>query len=224
MATAAARVEGQRVKHKAKRRAKPIIGETLYGSRSLTGEDARTLRVEVSRSMRQRAEQRYGRAERRLADAPERLSIRRAMLSVEQRLVEALWTLARLPNERGIGFARRNGLDYTMEKEDKWGAAVAGGGWLSQEPRPAPPSAHAIDAMHEPLDWLRYLDRERARILTLGAQYKRGDLARNIGWSRIRERNKELRDYSARYLARQYHSALRTIVAELTIARARQMP
>lgn len=218
---ATAWVESGMNERKHRRRAKQRIGETIHGSRTLSGEDATALRIEVSRSIRQRAEQRFDRAERRLADAPERLSVRRAMLSIEQRLVEALWTLARLPGDRGIGYAKRNGLGYFHEYADKVEQAKAAG-WLTTAPMAAPPDAKAIDAMHEPLDWLRYLDRERARILTLGAQYKRGDMARNIGWARIRERNPELKDYSARYLARRYHEALRTLVAELTIARMGQ--
>jgi hypothetical protein len=196
---------------------------TVIGQRVLSPEDATRIRLEASQIVRARAQHRFQRQAHRLADRPERLSVANAMLSVEQRLVEALWTLARLPNDRGIGFASRNGVGYLDERADLYANAVANGGWLTTAPRPAPPSARAIDAMHEPLDWLRHLDRHHARIVTLGAQFKRGDIARNIGWTRIRQRHVELKDYSSRYLARIYSEGLRTIVAELTIARARQM-
>jgi hypothetical protein len=179
--------------------------------------------IQASERFRHRAQQRFSRTAERLSGQPERLSIRNAMLSVEQRLVEALWTLARLPNDRGIGFARQNGIGYLDERTDLYANAVANGGWLTVPPRPAPPSARAIDAMHEPLDWLRHLDRSHARVLTLGAQYKRGDMARNIGWTRVRHGNPELNGYSSRHLARMYQDGLRIIVTELTLARVRQM-
>lgn len=197
---------------------------TIMGSRELAPEEAAAVRLQVSRSMRQREEDRYARQSRRLAHHPERLSVAKAMLSVERRLVTALWTLARLPNDRGIGFATRNGVGYLDERSDLYANAVENGGWLTVAPKPAPPDARAIDAMNEPLEWMRFLDRKTARILTIGAQYKRGDVARNVGWTRLRERHAELRDYSARYLARCYQEGLRTIVSELTLARARQMP
>jgi hypothetical protein len=197
---------------------------TVMGSRVLSAEEATQIRVELSNRFRLRQAQRLERRVSRLSGCPERMSVAKAMFAVEQRIVEALWTLARLPNDRGIGFAQRNGIGYMDERSDLYANAVANGGWLTTAPRPAPPSAKAIDAMHEPLDWLRFVDREAARILTISAQYKRGDMARNIGWTRLRERHKELHDYTARYLARRYQDALRTIVTELTIARVGQMP
>jgi hypothetical protein len=140
------------------------------------------------------------------------------MFAVEQRIVEALWTLARLPNDRGIGFATRNGVGYLDERADLYANAVTNGGWLSTAPRPAPPSAKAIDAMHEPLEWLRHLERSQAKLVTAGAMSRRGDMDNPVRWSRIRV-SLGMEGLTIRTLQRRYENGLRDIVAYLTMAR-----
>ena len=84
-------------------------------------------------------------------------------------------------------------------------------------PKPPPPSPRSIDDMHEPLEWLRFLPRDRARLLTIGAQSKRGDVSRNINWMRLRAAFPELENLSVRTMKQRYQDALRTIVAELAV-------
>lgn len=189
----------------------------LVGSRTYTGAEAKAVVLEASRTFRERQEDRLNRRVKRLSHCPERMSVAKAMFAVEQRLVEALWTLARLPNDKGIGFASRNGVGYLDERADLYANAVAAGGWLTIPPRPAPPTAKAIDGMHEPLEWLRLLDREQARLLTAGATFRRGDMAKYISWSRIRVKVPEYAGLSIRTLQRRYEQALRDIVSHLTI-------
>jgi hypothetical protein len=207
-----------------KQRNKPVRMITVVGNRVLCEEEGKALRLEISRASQLRIES--NRLSRRLewvARQPtERRSVARAMFSVEQRLVEALWTLARLPNDRGIGFAQRNGVGYLDERADLYANAVANGGWLSVRPRPAPPSARAIDAMHEPMEWLRILERPQAKLLTEGAMSRRGDMANPVRWSRIRKKL-ELEGLTIRTLQRRYEAALRIIVSELTIASVSRM-
>jgi hypothetical protein len=153
----------------------------------------------------------------RLTGTPERLSVQKAMLAIEDRIVKAFWVLARLPNDKGIGYAKRNGLDYLPEREDRFANAVAAGGkWDQETPRPAVPSGREIDAMYAPLEWLRLLDREHACILSIGAQWKRGESCRRVSWPRARERHTEFANYSTRTLQRRYNDALRTITVALT--------
>jgi hypothetical protein len=194
----------------------------MMGQRVLGHEEAAAVRLELSNQFRRRQEQQLERRTRRVTHVPERLSVAKAMFSVEQRLVEALWTLARLPNDRGIGFAQRNGVGYLDERADLYANAVANGGWLTVAPRPAPPSARAIDAMHEPLDWLRMLDRAQARLLTEGAMSRRGDMANPVRWSKIRKKL-EMEHLTVRTLQRRYEAAVRAIVAELTNVSARKI-
>jgi hypothetical protein len=205
-----------------KRRPKHVRQITMMGQRVLGHEEAAAVRLELSNQFRRRQEQQLERRTRRVTHVPERLSVAKAMFSVEQRLVEALWTLARLPNDRGIGFAQRNGVGYLDERADLYANAVANGGWLTVAPRPAPPSARAIDAMHEPLDWLRMLDRAQARLLTEGAMSRRGDMANPVRWSKIRKKL-EMEHLTVRTLQRRYEAAVRAIVAELTNVSARKI-
>lgn len=204
---------------KIERRRRPMRQVTVIGERVLAAEEAQVIRLELSRSFRERQQQRLERRVKRLARHPERLSVAKAMFAVEQRIVLALWTLHRLPNDRGIGYASRNGIDYMLERAEQYANAVAAGGWLTEAPRPSPPTAKAIDAMHEPLSWLSLLDRDRAKLLTEGAMYRRGDMARNISWNRIKERNKQWCGLTVRTLQRRYEQALRDIVSTLTEAR-----
>lgn len=192
--------------------------QAIHGSRTYTGEEAKAVVLEASRAFRQRAEARLNRRLSRLPACPERLSVAKAMFAVEQRIVEALWTLARLPSDRGIGYASRNGVGYLDERADLYANAVAAGGWLTVPPKPAPPSGRAIDAMHEPLDWLRHLDRAQAKLLTEGAMSRRGDMANPVRWSRIRKKL-EMEHVTIRTMQRHYEQAIRDIVSHLTIAR-----
>jgi Zn-finger domain-containing protein len=57
------------------------------------------------------------------------------------------------------------------------------------------------------------------KLLVVGATSKRGQVARQINWIRIREGMKELDGMSERTLRHRYQEALRIIVSELTIAR-----
>jgi hypothetical protein len=192
---------------------------TIHGSKMLAGQEAVALRIAASRSFLEKAEvARANRQACRLPDAPERQSVQKAMLLIEHRLVEALWVLARLPGERGIGYAARNGISYMPDRIDNYAAALEGK-LTAPPPKPAPPSSKAIDAMHEPLDWLKLLPREQARLLTIGAQSKRGDVSRNISWPRMRHSHPELAGLSTRTCQRRYSDALRSIVAELTMDR-----
>jgi hypothetical protein len=190
-----------------------------FNGKPVPRDQGKALAVAASLSMRERAEARLNRRVKRLNGCPERMSIAKAMFAVEQRIVEALWTLARLPNDRGIGFASRNGVGYLDERADLYANAVAAGGWLTTAPKPAPPSAKAIDAMYEPLDWLRHLDRKQAKLLTAGATYRRGDIARPISWARIRAKVPEYAALPVRTLQRRYEQALRDVVSHLTLAR-----
>jgi hypothetical protein len=195
------------------RKGKNMRMVAIVGSRTYTGAEAKALSVAASHSFRARQEEKLNRRLKRLSHCPERLSVAKAMFAVEQRIVEALWTLARLPNDRGVGFANRHGVDYVMDRADKWAAAVAGGGWLNTPPRPAPPRAADIDAMHEPLEWLRLLDRDQARLLSEGAMYRRGDMAKNINWNRLRSKFPQYAGLTIRTIERRYEQALRDLVA-----------
>lgn len=186
--------------------------------REIPKAEGQVIALEACRSIRQRQEERLNRRVKRLSHCPERTSVAKAMFAVEQRLVEALWTLARLPNDKVIGFASRNGVGYLDERADLYANAVANGGWLTVPPRPAPPSARAIDAMYEPLEWLRHLERAQAKLLTEGAMSRRGDMANLIKWSRIRKKM-EMEHLSIRTLQRRYDQAIRDIVTHLTEAR-----
>lgn len=188
--------------------------------RPLSSEEAAAIRLEISQRMRDQAERsQLERRANRIQGPVERHSVQRAMLAVEDRIVRAFWVLARLPNDKGIGYASTNGYAYIPDRADQYANAVAAGGWLTVPPRPSPPDAKSIDAMHEPLDWLRWLDRDTARLVTATAQSKRGQTSANISWHRIRSTLPEFKDYTANRLHRIYRDGLRTIVTELTLAK-----
>jgi hypothetical protein len=185
--------------------------ETIVGSKTYKGAEGLAIRLEASRALAQRREAKLSRRVNRLAHCPERLSVAKAMFAIEQRLVEALWTLARLPNDRGIGFAQRNGVGYFHDYADKVEQAKAAG-WLTTPPKPSPPDARAIDAMSEPLEWLRLLDRGNAKLLSEGAMSRRGDMANPVRWSKIRK-SLEMEHLTIRTLQRRYEQALRDLIA-----------
>lgn len=182
---------------------------TVYGSKVLDDDEARALRLAKSASISARP-----RHQTRLAQAPERRSMHRAMLAVEARIVDACWTLARLPMGKGNGWPPRNGIDYVHDDLDMWAAGIH---WAAPRPKPAPPPAKSIDAMVEPLGWLQLCDRRDARVLAMGATSKRGDVFRYVNWGEVRERLPELKGYSRRSLQKFYTDGLRCIVIELSI-------
>lgn len=195
--------------------------QVIERGREVPKAEQKAVLLDISRRFRERQEQRLRRTVRRTGHAPDRMSTAKAMLAVETRLVEALWTLARLPGDRGIGYASRNGVGYLDERADLYANAVANGGWLTTAPRPAPPSSKAIDAMYEPLEWLQLLDRKTARFVTVVAQSKKGDAAANIPWSRVRKAMPELDAHTSNRLHKLYRNGLRDIVNELTLAKWR---
>lgn len=188
------------------------MGETIVGSRVYKGEAGLAQRLEASRVVRERTEARLARRVKRFGHCPDRLSVAKAMIAIEQRIVEALWTLARLPNDRGIGFAKRNGVGYMDERADLYANAVAAGGWLTTAPKPPPPSARSIDEMYAPLEWLRHLERSQAKLLSEGAMSRRGDMENPVRWSRIRK-TLEMEHLTIRTLQRRYEQAIRDLIA-----------
>ncbi len=193
----------------------------VHRGRELSSEHGNALLLDLGRRLdARRLHSRLERLEKRHGGTPERLSVEKAMLAVEERVVRAYWVLARLPNDKGIGFARRNGIDYMVEREDRFANAVAAGGkWDQPQPRPSVPSGREIDAMQEPFEWLRWLDESEARILAAGAMWKRGDAGRNVNWIRARLGNRSIANFTNEQLKQKYRQALRNIVAELTTRR-----
>lgn len=185
--------------------------ETIYGSRTFKGDEGLAVRLEVSARM-MRSDRRVARRVERLAYTPDRLSVAKAMEAIERRLVDALWTLARLPNDRGVGFARRHGVGYLDERADLYANAVANGGWLTNPPPPPPPSGKAIDAMDEPLEWLRLLERSRAKLLSEGAMSRCGNMENPVRWRHIQAKL-QLTGVTIRTMQRWYESALRELHA-----------
>lgn len=198
--------------------------DVIHGSRRVPRDEAKALLVSVSENFR--ANQLRGRLERarhRNAHLPrERQSVAVAMLAVEDRLVRAFWTIARLPLTAAPQSARRWGLVYYHDDSDTMAgyADAAGGKWDSLAPRPALPSAKAIDDATAVLDWLLLCDDvPLRRVLVIGATSKRGDAGRKVNWIRVRAALPELSKVSRRTLQRRYEDALRCIVAGLTLAR-----
>lgn len=155
----------------------------------------------------------------RVADAPDRPSIRAALSSVETRIVEAVWTLSRLP-DRDTRFVYGNGrcgLEYMQEFNDRFANAVADGGkWDQAPPRPSPPSSRAIDRMDDPLDWINWLPEAQGRLVTVAATTKRGDASRHVSWNRVRSALPSCAGLSIRSLQRRYDDGLRKILERLT--------
>lgn len=189
---------------------------TEFRGREIKGAAAEKLRLEaaigleVTRILASRV--RAGKA----AEAPDIASIRHAVDVVEARIVEALWTLARLPEGRRPDGPNHHGVEYIHDRADRWSLAVASGGkWDQPAPRPPLPSGRAIDAMYAPLEWLSLVPKELGKLLTAAALTKRGDAARQVSWARVLISMPELTVYSKRTLQRRYEDAVRTIVAEL---------
>lgn len=191
---------------------------TEINGKQIAGKEGEVIRIEASYGiavghlLREQA-----RAEeiqrRRPIDVEDRASVKRAMLAVEARLVEALWTLARLPG--GGSGSGRCGIEYFHDAAERWASAVEKG-WQQPMPRPARPSPRAIDAMHEPLEWLALLPKPQAMLVSVAAGTKRGDVERNISWRRVRSSLIETQTYSIGHLQHRYKAGIREIVARLT--------
>lgn len=195
--------------------------EPIENGRAVPKAEAQAWLLNTSQRFRERQSQRrVERAVRRNGDSPERLSVAKAMLAVEDKLVRAFWTIARQPAGRIAPTASaRNGLDYYPEGGDLGGYAdAAGGKWDSVAPRPPIPGSREIDQASEALDWLLFVDESRRKILVAGATSKRGDLGRQVNWARLRQGMPELVGLSQRTCQGRYREALRIIVNELTLA------
>jgi hypothetical protein len=159
----------------------------------------------------------------RVKGPPERATVARAMLAVEERLVKALWTIARQPlGQAAPVLSARCGLEYYHEREDVYAryADAKAGNWQSEDrSRPALPSSYDISDADRVQDWLLMVPEGHRRVLVIGASYKRGDAGRNIAWIRLQDRHKDLQGLTVRRLRDMYREALRTIVSELTLAR-----
>jgi len=136
-------------------------------------------------------------------DGPEVLTRR-----IEERLVEAAWTLARLPDrERAWIYGQtRHGMDYVNERSDDEDA-------VPRPMRPAAPSPGAISRWSEALDWLRCLSPEQARLVFGAVLSRRGDMARRISWEKVRRLSGL--QVSRQRLSVLYDRALGDIAAEL---------
>lgn len=191
---------------------------TLLNGKEIGGKEAERVRIEASYWV-QAGTIVNGRAELverekyRPLDVSDRPSVRRAMLAVETQLVAALWTLARLPG--GGGSSGSCGLAYIQDATDRWANAVEKG-WERTMPRPPVPSGRAIDAMHVPLGWLSLLPKDQAQLVSVAGGTKRGDVDRNVSWSRVRCSLPQTCGQTVRTLQRRYEGGIREIVAKLT--------
>lgn len=203
-----------------KRRLNPRM-VVVCGERELPKEQGQAVVLDMSRTFREAQERNEQiRAMARRPSRGDAASVRFAMQAIEYRIVKGLWTLEiSLPPEGRVGWKGRTGIDYMMERDDKWAAAVAGGGWLTTAPRPAPPPREEIDAAHEARKWIEMLPDQQARLLATAALSKRGDRARRVNWDWVKDRLCISDKVPLRTLRDRYDQALRYIVAELTLAR-----
>lgn len=189
---------------------------TLTARRRFEPDEARQLRAAAIAAVVVDADRAVEARTKPLA-SPDRASVKRAMEAVEARLVEAIWTLARLPDrEKGWLHQTRHGLDYIEENRDRWANAVnpAPGKAVGFDPvpmRPAPPTARAIDRMYAPLTWLQQLDRRTALVVYWACASMRGDSTANISWDRVKSVTGV--QVTRQRLAQIYAAGLRTIVA-----------
>jgi len=192
---------------------------TIHGSRELTGAEGLAVRLAASRAMEARhqrkLEQSTARREalRLVPKESDDTAMRRLVLSVEDRIVEAVWTERCLP---GGGSGGRCGISYLHERSEIFANAVAAGDW--QRPHPGRPAPKAIDRMHEPLSWLAWLSRETAAIVRAAALSKEGDPDANVGWGFVRRQVVAAEDISVRTLQRRYDAGLNAIAARLALA------
>lgn len=201
----------------------------VVGSRTYTGAEAKAVVLEASRALTARQSRDQMRIERarlvrrahHIELEAERDSVRRAVMAVEHRLVEALWVLARLPASGARGFSSKNGISYLLDHVDQYANAVANGGeWDRPSPKPAVPSAKSIDAMYDPLEWLSWLGRIEGKLVAAAASSKRGQVNGNVRWRWVKSQVPELEDVAIRTLQWRYTTALHNLVTELTIRKA----
>lgn len=194
----------------------------VHGSTVLTGEQAKVVSLEASRSFRMRQErEEQVRAIARRPSRGDAASVRFAMRCVEQRIVRGLWVLEISQEADGPREQRRHGMQYMRDHDDpdyRYEDAPAGK-WGSPAPRPALPSSEEIDAAKEAQSWIHWLDAEQARLVNLAALSKRGDRQRRINWERVFSRMPHLRACPLRTLRDRYDQGLRNIVAEMTVRR-----
>lgn len=189
---------------------------TIVNGRELKGPEAERVRIEASYGLKAVAiigQQTFEHQRSRFVDVDDRASIKRAMRAVESRIVEAVWTLARLPVSGGGSSSC--GIAYIQDATDRWANAVEKG-WEAPTPKPARPSPRAIDAMYEPLEWLSFLPRPQAMLVSTAATTKRGDVDRTVSWRRVRNSLLETHTLSIDTLQRRYNGGIREIVARLT--------
>jgi hypothetical protein len=194
----------------------------VHGGKELSAEHGSALLLSIGARMdARRLQRRVERAARRHEGSPDRQSVAIAMLAVEEQIVKALWTIARLP----LGHAApcsggRCGIDYIHDRGDVHSiyADAAGGKWDAVAPRPALPSAKDISQANRVQDWLLLIDDEDLRkLLVIGATSKRGDAARRIPWVVLKLPQKL--SVTSRTCQRRYEEALRIIADALTLAR-----
>ncbi len=189
---------------------------TMERGREVAADRAERVRLEAATAIE--VNRIFGRIEA-AAEKPievgDRADVERLMRVVERRIVEAVWTLARLPGGDPF-YSRRCGVAYIQDPADRFANAVANGGtWDEPAPRPPRPSPREIDAYERPLEWLTLLERNHAKLLSTAAGTKRGDVSRNINWDRVRRALPETQGLSVRTLQRRYESGLRTIASDV---------
>lgn len=204
----------------------PLKLVTLVNGREVTGPEAERVRIEASYGLKAGVmiEQQEWAEERRRHEpkhVDDREGIKAAMLAVENKLVEAMWVLARLPNHGAKGFSSRNGVAYLLERAEIYANAVSNGGeWDKPRNKPERPDPRSIDAMYEPLGWLAWLGRIDGKMLAAATTSKRGKIGAHVSWRWVKTQVPELADVAVRTLQWRYSAALRSLVAELSIREA----
>lgn len=155
-------------------------------------------------------------------------SIAALAYTVESRIVEAAWTLARLPDrERAwIYGQQRHGLDYLQDASERWANAVdpvkgTPVGFGEMPVRPGPPTAKEISRWVEALSWLSMVKRDHARVVFGAAASRRGDMDRRVSWRAARAMSGL--EVSRQRLATIYDQSIADIAAELVAREARSI-
>lgn len=197
-----------------------------HRGKTLEGEAAQLAMLEAGQRLLDRAREKQLEAERvELNDQPADTSaMGRATAAIEERLVQAFATIARLPvprNDTAPRSAQRNGVDYFHEKVDSLARFVdaAAGKWESVDrSRPPSPSPQAIDQANRAIEWLLLIEDEPLRrILVVGATSKRGNVKRRIAWAKLAPLLPQWADRSNRTKQRAYCQAIHSIMEGLTL-------
>jgi hypothetical protein len=184
--------------------------------KELSAEQGNALLLDISaRYDARRLQRRLERTMERHQHSPERRSVAIAMLAVEEQIVKAFWVLARSTSDPVPRAQCQHGIDYPIEREDKWSAAVASGGWLSETPPPGRPTAAEIDGIDVPLEWIQRLNPEEKAIVSAGARSKNGEVSRRVNWMKVRLQLPSFKDWTADRLGRVYKDGLRRIAVGL---------